>query len=346
VPPGRSHEVEAIWAGVDRLVDHASDEGALILHRLEPFAARRLRALGREVPEGLAESERLGAAFALAASVHLERARAAVDGPLLVMKGPELAVRYPDPALRIYRDLDLLAPDPHTAQNALVAAGFVEVGDSDFYEGAPHLLPLAWPGLPMEVEIHDRPNWPRWLEAPTADELFVGARPSACGVGGVLAPAPERHALVLAAHAWTHGPLERARDLVDVALMTAESDRDEIDRVAAAWGMAKLWRTTIGIAEALLLDGTSLPLRVWGRNLSAVRDRTVLGRHLAGWTAWYAALPLRLAVRASVAELRADLSPARDEGWPRKIRRSGRAVRNAFVRKSEHDRGAASKRAR
>jgi hypothetical protein len=328
----------AAWAGVDRLLERG-DGPALAFHRLEPLAARRLRALGREVPAELAEVERLGAAFALAAAAHLARAREAVAGPLLVVKGPELAARYPDPALRISRDVDLVVSDPGAVQGALLAAGFAETGDPDAYARAPHLLPLAWPGLPVELEVHGRPNWPPWLEAPSADELLEGAVPSASGVEGVLAPAPERHLLIVAVHAWTHGPLARVRDLLDVALMTPEADRAEADRLARAWGIERLWTTTSAIAEALFL-GAPPPraLRGWAKNLAEVRERTVLEQHVARWRCWFDALPPSLALRASVDEVREDLSPQPGETWGAKLGRSRRAVRNAFVRKSAHDR--------
>jgi hypothetical protein len=330
----------ALFAGVDRLVERAGPGAELTLHRLEPLAARRLRKLGRPVPEELAESERLGAAFALAAPVHLQRARAAVDGPLLVVKGPELAARYPDASLRIYRDLDLFAPDAAAAQRALVAAGFVEVGEAAYYAQAPHLRPLAWPGLPMELEVHDRPNWPRWIEPPPVAELLEGARPSAAGVNGLLAPAPERHALLVAAHAWMHGPLERARDLLDVGLLAADADPVEVDRLARAWGMSQLWRATLALVEGLFLGGRpSRAQRGWARNLALLGERTVLERHVARWVGWYTALPAGLAARAMLDEIRLDLSPEGDEGWRRKARRSLRAVRNAFARRSEHERG-------
>lgn len=337
-PPAR--RLPAIWEGADRLVARA-DERALVFHRLEPLAARRLRRLGREVPEKLVESERLGAAFALAAAAHLTRARAAVDGPLLLVKGPELAARYPDPSLRIFRDLDFVAQDPGAVQEALLAAGFAEAGDPDVYTRAPHLIPLAWPGLPVELEVHARPNWPPWLEAPSAEELLDGAVPSACGVDGVLAPAPEKHLLVVAAHAWTHGPLQRLRDLLDVAVLAEEADRAEVDRLAEAWGIPKLWRTTSAIAEALFL-GAAPPraLKGWAGNLAEARERTVLEQHAARWRCWFDAFPAGLALRASFDEVREDLTPQQGETWGTKLRRSRRALRNAFVKRSEHDRQA------
>jgi len=46
----------------------------------------------------------------------------------------------------------------------------------------------------------------------------------------------------------------------------------------------------------------------------------------------------RLAARATLDELRDDLTPERVESWGRKLRRSARAVRNAFVRRSDHER--------
>ena len=331
---------ERLWESVDRLIGTAPDERSLTVHRLEPLAARRLRGLGQEVPEEAAESERLGAAFALAADAHVARARGVVAGPLLVVKGPEVAALYPDPATRVSRDVDLVAPDPEAAQRQLLAAGFAEAGSADYYADAAHLVPLAWPGLPVEVEVHGRPNWPPWLEAPSAEALLEGAVPSATGVNGLLAPAPERHALVLAAHAWTHGPLTRLRDLLDVALMTAEADRAEIEHVAAAWGLTNLWRTTDAIAAALFLGGPApRPLRTWARNLSEARERTVLEQHVARWVGWHAALPRRQAVRATIDELRDDLTPERGETWGSKVRRSARAVRNAFVPRSRHERG-------
>ena len=333
-----SERTQRIWAGLDALLARA-DESALVFHRLEPLAARRLRLLGSPVPEELVESERLGAAFSLAGTAHLARARRAVEGPLLLVKGPELGSRYPDPALRIARDLDLVVPDPGSAQEALLAAGYFESGDPELYARAPHLRPLAWPGLPMVLEVHRRPNWPPRLDAPSAAELLAGAVPSATGVDGLLAPAPERHVLVIAVHAWMHGPLARARDLLDVALLAGEADPEETERVARAWRIEKLWRTTQALADSLFLGAPPpRPLRSWAKNLTEVRERTVVEQHVGRWRGWFDAFPTSLAIRASLDEVGADLSPEPGETWGTKLTRSRRAVRNAFVRKSAHDR--------
>ncbi len=328
----------AVRAGLDRLLERA-DARSLVFHRLEPLAAERLRRLGRPVPEELVEVERLGAAFALAASAHLARARAAVDGPLLLVKGPEIAALYPEPTLRISRDLDFVVPNPDAAQERLLAAGFAQVGDPGLYRRAAHLVPLAWPGLPVELEVHARPHWPTWLEAPACADLEEGAVPSASGVAGLLAPAAPKHVVVVAVHAWTHGPLERLRDLLDVALLSAEADRAEADGVARAWGVGKLWGTTAAIADSLFLgEPPPRALRGWAKNLREARERTVLEQHTARWRCWFDAFPPRLAARATLDELRQDVTPEPGEAWGSKLHRSRRALRNALVRRSQHDR--------
>ena len=338
-PPQAHTAAEPIWAGVDRLLARGGEPG-LAFHRLEPLAARRLRALGEEPPEELVETERLGTAFALAAGVHLARARAAVDGPLLVVKGPELAALYPDPTLRISRDLDLVVPDPEAAQRALVAAGFVESGDPDFYARAPHCCHLRGRG--------SRSSW-RCTAARTGRCAPTRRRPRSCwrarcrrppGWTASSRPRPSKHVLILAAHAWTHGPLARARDLLDVALMTRAADPAEVDRLARTWAIEKLWRTTSAVAEALFLGSPPpRPLRGWAKNLAEVRERTVLEQHVARWRCWFDAYPAGPALRASLDEVQEDLSPQPGETWGAKLRRSRRAVRNAFAHKSAHDDG-------
>ena len=113
---------------------------------------------------------------------------------------------------------------PQAAQAALLAAGFVEVGEAGRYEDIHHLRALWWPGLPLVVEIHDRPKWPDGLTGPSTEELLAAAVPARLGVDGIGALPPAEHALLLAAHAWAHEPLGRLGQLVDVAATLRRTD--------------------------------------------------------------------------------------------------------------------------
>ena len=113
------------------------------------------------MPEELRVDEQIAAIKALAVPVLLKRVRDAYDGPLVLMKGPEVGAHYPAPAVRPFCDLDFLVDDPAAAHRAMVAAGFLEVGDAARYDGAHHLRPLAWPGLPLFIELHREANRPR-----------------------------------------------------------------------------------------------------------------------------------------------------------------------------------------
>ena len=74
------------------------------------------RERGRMVPPELADEVRLAATTTVAAPVLLSRAQAAYHGRLMLMKGLEVAERYPYPASRSFTDLDLLAEEPDAAQ--------------------------------------------------------------------------------------------------------------------------------------------------------------------------------------------------------------------------------------
>jgi len=331
----------ALWAAVDRLVERAPRPSDLYNHRLELFQARRLRTSGRPVPPELAVRERRSAAMLLSVPALLAQVRAATDVPLLLFKGPEVAARYPDPALRVFRDVDLIAADAEKAQRALLAAGFQEVGDPELYRDIHHLRPLRWPGLPLVVELHSRPKWIEPLTPPSIPSLFEGARPASGGGEGLLAPSPARHAVLLAVHSWAHEPLRILRDIVDVAALAAEASAEEAEEVAREWGVDRLWSTTAGAGDCVLWGGQRpFALRVWAQNLERVRERTVLEEHTQRWLSDFSALPFRLALWRMRKTLVRELTPDRGEGWPRKLSRSTLAVRNAASRRSDHERKA------
>jgi Uncharacterised nucleotidyltransferase len=324
---------------LEHLADRAGSIDDLRLHKLQLVAAHGWRERGGLVPRPLVDEERYARMLALLAPIVLRRVREAVQGRIVLIKGPEAAERYPDPTLRPYGDLDLLVEDAPRVQRALLAAGFVEVGDVEPYVDIHHLRPLAWPGLPLPIEIHERPKWIVGVDPPSTSELLAAAVPSATGIAGIDALPPAHHALVLAAHAWAHTPLQRVLELADVALVADEADRDEIRALAGRWGVARLWRTTEASADALFRGSRRpLALHVWARNLSRVDDRTVLESHLQRWLSPFGALPRRYALAAALRRLGRDLRPRRGETWRTKAVRTFHALVSPFTRLSDHHR--------
>src|SRR5207244_6718120 len=116
---------------------------------------------------------------------------------------------------------------------------------------------------------------------------------------GIGALPPAEHALVVTANAWAHKPLRRARDLVDVAAMTAALDRAALDAAARTWGLERLWSSTIGAAEALLSGHPTLPLRLWARDVLELREASFRDRLLRHYLAVFWALPTGPATRAT-----------------------------------------------
>jgi hypothetical protein len=325
-----------LWRGLERRFG-AADPARLRLHGLGPIAAGWLRRRRETVPDDLQLEERAAAAAMLAVEPLLTRVRAACDGPLLLMKGPEIAVRYPNGA-RAFGDVDLLALDARSVHRQLRAAGFVEVGDPRLFHGIHHLRPLSCPRLPLVVEIHSKPKWLDRLPPPPVAEIFDTAVPARVGVDGVLAASPERHALLVAAHAWAHEPLCRLRDLVDVAAVAADADPGDIDRLADELGAGRLWRTTCAAVDAVLLGGrVPLAVRLWARHLSAARERTVLEAHVQELVSGYWALPPGVAFAQTRRAVARDLLPAPEETWTAKLSRTIRAWRNAVEPISKHD---------
>jgi hypothetical protein len=326
-----------MWDRVDELLANAPHAAALRLHRVELLEARRRRAAGLDASEFL-DDEGLALAVDLAAVALLERIREACDGPLVLFKGAEVALDYPGPRLRRFRDLDLLTDDAERAQEALLAAGFVEINDPDNYRDIHHLRPLWWPGLPLVIELHSRPKCVDGVPGPSVDELLEASEPGRLGVDGVGALAPAHHTLVLVAHDWSHEPLGRLGNLIDVAVTRRRADDAELEALARRWGCARMWRTTLSAVRAVLEDdGRSAGVALWARHLPAVRERTVLETHVQELLAPVWGVPptrVPALVRGAMASM-AGRSGA--EPWRAKLRRARTALGNAGMARSEHD---------
>lgn len=334
---------QPLWRAVDRLIDAASEPADLRAHRLHLLAARRWRTRGLPVPDEFAAAERDAVRMTLAVPLVLERIRAACDGPLVLMKGYELALRYPDPVLRPFDDIDILTEEPDAVSHALRRAGFLPAGGGDdFYDGRHHLRPLFLPDLPLVIEIHRRPEWITWSSAPPTKVLVDAAVPSLTGIDGFFALAPAHHALAVAAHSWAGLPLRRILDLVDSALLAAAAEPGEVEHWARVLGIERLWSLTVRVQDALFA-GFAPPasVRFWGRATLDVRDLTVAEVHRRRLLAGFAVLPAHRAVPHALGHLVRELAPSEGEPWFSKLRRTLIALRHPSMPRSAHDRAVA-----
>jgi hypothetical protein len=328
-------EPAALWEAVDRLLDGADIEG-IRAHKLGALAARLLRRRNRPVPGPLAADERGATVAVVMARPLLEHIRSVCDGPLVLLKGPEVARLYPGSA-RTFGDIDLLVPDALAAQRALTAAGLVEVDDPEPFRDHHHLRPLKSPNIGLKVELHTTPLWPAATKPPQVDEILDRSVAAGVGVSGVLAPDPVQHALILAAHAWSHDPLRTLRDLVDIAAVSADCSEAELEEAAEAWGIPRIWGTTRAAIRALFERGpTTVALRLWARHLRSVRERTVLDNHLMRWLHVFWELPPRAAVADLRTAVRLTLLPGAGESWGEKLTRTGRGITHPREPMSEH----------
>lgn len=329
----------ALWESIDALIDRVPTLEELREHRLQFIAANRWLRAGRAIPPSLAAELTLAAALDLPVRNLLARVGAAWGGQMAVLKGSEVASRYPAGALRPARDIDLLVDDPAAAHAALRDAGFVPAGDPRQYVDIHHLQPLRWPSLPVAIELHHTPKWIDGLQPPATAELLELAVPARGDAEGFLTLAPAAHAVVLAVHSWAHEPLNRIGDLVDVALLAAEADVREMDRLARSWGVSRVWKTTYGTVEALFFGGPRpFALRLWARHLQAGRARTVAESHLAEWLSGYWALPAPTAFRRNLQRIGEVSRPVPGETWGTKLARARLAARNAGAPRSAHER--------
>jgi hypothetical protein len=329
---------ELLWKRVEELTAMAPTLADVRAHQLGSFAIRRLRRLGLPVDGDLAGHELRALAAVHGAEPMLRAARDAYDGRLVLIKGYEVALRYPEPWLRPFSDIDLLVDDSKAAQRALCSAGFVEVGDPAIFDKIHHLRPLWLPGSTLVIELHHEPKWPDGMEAPALEELLDAAVPSSSGIDGLLALPDDLHAIILAAHSWAHAPLRRLLDLVDIAAVAGNSDRGELDRLATDLRLSRIWRTTISLADDVLGSGeATLAGWTWARHLASARERTVAESHLARWLSPLWAHPAPRALAEIGPRILDEVRPGQDEGWGDKASRVVRASRNALLRRSEHD---------
>lgn len=325
----RTHAPQ-LWATVDELIAQAPDVAALRHHRVDLLAARQFRTRGLDIDPRLRDAERLATVRSLSVPHLLSLIRAAVDQPLVLMKGAEAAASYPSPGCRPFGDLDILTPDADGAFLALLDAGFVETGVGGW--AAHHTASLAWPGIPLKIELHRTPHFAPGLEIPPTDILLRLTRPSRTAVEGIDGFVPAAHAVLLAIHAWADAPLARLGQLIDVAAVLSEGERDTADELARSWGCERLWRTTVGAIDGLLYQRhPSIPQRTWARHLSTARPPRVLELYLGRIAGPVWALPGRRVPGGIATELRRTVRPYDWESWNEQLLRAAQALRHPLT---------------
>lgn len=318
-----------IWPRVDELVDRAATVADLHRHRLHLYAAWRWRSLGRPIPGELARLERTAAAGRMAREVVASRLRAAYDGPMVLLKGADVAAHYPRPDLRPSQDLDILVREPEHVRDRLLEHGFEEFEEWSSPAEHHHLPPLAWPGVPTAVEIHNVPNWPLWLKPPHAEELIEASTSESALGHGIRALPSAHHALVLVAHLWRDDPVGRLGPLLDAHLMASDVASDVVDDLARRWGLDGLWRTTRKAIAHVLLEANASPLgvRALTSSVESMRERKVLESRLLEAVSPFYAHSARHAVPATARNVMARLRLASDQTWQAKLRRIARELR-------------------
>ncbi len=283
---------------------------------------------GGRFPRALVDARApLGGARALRRRPLLDRVRAATDVPLLLFKGPEVAARYPDPALRMFRDVDLIARTPgrRSERFSLAAAS----RRSAIPSSVPGHSPSAAPEVARAAAGRRASLAPEVGRAPRRPRRRVVVRGRAArqltGADGCWRPSPARHAVLLAVHSWAHEPLRILRDMVDVAALAAEASREEVAEVAREWGVERLWATTVGRARLHLLGRPSgrSPFGSGRRTSSlSASERCSRSTPRALAVRFLGAAVRRRAAPARARRLCGELTPDRGEGWRRKLSRS------------------------
>ena len=213
-------------------------------------------------PERLAKDRRAHARKVLVAQHALADQVEHHQTPVIVMKGLEVAMLYPRPIERPFRDLDILVRDPRPRWDRLVEQGHRKSPKRAIDIDHHHLPALEHPTGVLGIELHHSPNLPGWAKIPN-DLIFETAQPSRTGIEGALRPRDDVHALLLALHCWKGG-FNRLRDLFDAQLLAAAWP-GSVGVVADELGLSRFWRTSARLTDEFVfgMTGQQLRLRRW-----------------------------------------------------------------------------------
>jgi hypothetical protein len=187
--------------------------------------------------------------------------------PVMVVKGAALAAVYPEPALRTYKDLDLLVPrvDLERAEDALRGLGYRCLKPKEWALAQHyHLPPMKGRGFQLEVEVHWRLDEPQGAAGLPVDDLWRRAQPwSVAGQQALRLDAVDA-TLYLCKHALVqHRGRQGLRPLCDLAQITdcwQPARWQALGQRAAEYGLGPVVYLMFVLEEQLF--GTTAPSAV------------------------------------------------------------------------------------
>lgn len=279
---------------VQRAVDGGADPAvvvpAALANTVGPLLWRALGAADRRHAMGEAGEllRRSADICRLQARLLLSRATALAVGPLVdaglepvVLKGPWVAQRYPEPGLRPMTDIDLLLPGAahRDALAHLAGAGWqlVRPRTVDHYDAV-----LRHPSVPdLSLELHARQEVAhRRVTRVDAGHLWDRRVPmTVAGTSAFVLP-PDEEIAALARHAGKPGHgFRRLQWIADLGVATAgwaalgrPIDWDRVRALAADWRCTTVVEVALFLAERTGLHvppGPGLPRRGWRRGALA-----------------------------------------------------------------------------
>jgi hypothetical protein len=187
-------------------------------------------------------------------------ARAGV--PVVVVKGAALGAFYPDPALRLYGDIDLLVPGAQldVAERALNDLGYHCFAAKDWWlDRFHHLPPMASESGGLLVELHWRLDYDEGKGRLPSGDLWARAVPWAVHGQPALRLEPVDAALYVCRHAVVqhrvHGALRPLCDLAWLVTGWGEAEWAALARRAADYGLERpVYLLLVLAGEVLALD--------------------------------------------------------------------------------------------
>lgn len=251
------------WAGIAGL---AKGQGLspLLFWRLREGASADGQGQGvpGEVMDELRADLYAAAAQGLLAEQQLVMVLAALSEekvPAMVVKGAALGAFYPDAALRLYGDIDIMVPEVQlgSAERALNRLGYQSYASQGWWlDHFHHLPPMVQDGGGLAVELHWRLDYEEEKGRLPVDDLWARAAPWTIQDQTALRLDMVDMVLHLCRHAVVqhrvHGAFRSLCDLVQVTEGWGDAQWEALARRAVDYGLARPTYLMLVLVEQVL----------------------------------------------------------------------------------------------